>query len=107
MSDVSSPLEPLEVQKKAWTQRQLHEQIISRFFDIIEDLGDPTPTWLVRAKIEEEDIEDPHSALLGLNEHLKELGWMAKLLRDDPWKIILALIPPSRFTIPDSRRNLF
>ena len=107
MSDVSSPLEPLEVQKKAWTQRQLHEQIISRFFDIIEDLGDPTPTWLVRAKIEEEDIEDPHSALLGLNEHLKELGWMAKLLRDDPWKIILALIPPSGFIIPESRRNLF
>jgi hypothetical protein len=107
MSDVSSPLEPLEVQKKAWNQRQLHEQIISRFFDIIEDLGDPTPTWLVRAKIEEEDIEDPHSALLGLNEHLKELGWMAKLLRDDPWKIILALIPPSGFIIPESRRNLF
>ncbi|MDC0056406.1 hypothetical protein OAJ94_05085 [Deltaproteobacteria bacterium] len=107
MSEVSRVLEPLEVQKKAWTQRQLHEQIISRFFDVIEDLGDPIPTWLVRAKIEEEDIEDPHSALLALNEHLKELGWMAKLLRDDPWKIIISRIPPSTFIIPESRRNLF
>ncbi|MEO2120457.1 MAG: hypothetical protein ABGX44_01450 [Candidatus Poseidoniia archaeon] len=107
MSESSRALEPLEVQKKAWTQRQLHEQIISRFFDVIEDLGDPIPTWLVRAKIEEEDIEDPHSALLALNEHLKELGWTAKLLRDDPWRIILSLIPPSAFIIPESRRNLF
>jgi len=107
MSEVSRALEPLEVQNKAWTQRQLHEQIISRFFDVIEDLGDPIPTWLVRAKIEEEDIEDPHSALLALNEHLKELGWRAKLLRDDPWKIIISLIPPSAFIIPESRRSLF
>lgn len=107
MSEASRALEPLEVQKKAWTQTQLHEQIISRFFDVIEDLGDPIPAWLVRAKIEEENIEDPHSALLALNEHLKELGWMAKLLRDDPWKVILSRIPPSPFIIPESRRKLF
>ncbi|MGY8701995.1 MAG: hypothetical protein ACKVHH_04725 [Candidatus Poseidoniales archaeon] len=106
MSDPSRPLEPLDVQKKAWNQRQLYEQIISRFFDVIEDLGDPIPTWLVRAKIEDENTEDPHSALLALNEHLKELGWMAKLLRDDPWKIIISRTPPSPFIIPESKRNL-
>lgn len=106
MSDPSRPLEPLEVQKKAWNQRQLYEQIISRFFDVIEDLGDPIPTWLVRAKIEDENTEDPHSALLALNEHLKELGWMAKLLRDDPWKIIISRTPPSPFIVPESKRNL-
>ncbi len=106
MSESSRALEPLEVQKKAWTQRQFHERIISRFFDVIEELGDPIPTWLVRAKIEEEDKEDPHSALLALNEHLEELGWMAKLMRDDPWKIIISRIPPSPFIIPESKRNL-
>lgn len=103
----SKAIEPLKVHQKAWTQKQLLENIVSRHFDVLEDIGELWPAWIVRARIQEEEHENPHDALELLNDHLKELDWMARLTRDEPWKVTIFPTPPSLFALQDVHRIFF
>lgn len=103
----NAPLKRIKAQQKAWSQKQLLQQIVSRYFDVLEELGDMWPSWLVRARIESEEIENPHDALMELNQHLNELDWLARLSRDEPWKVTIFPSPPSLFTLGNDHRLYF
>ena len=110
MSEAEStktPLKRIKAQKKAWSQKDLLQHIVSRYFDVLEELGDMWPSWLVRVRIENEEMENPHDALVGLNLHLNELDWMARLSRDEPWKVTIFPSPPSLFTLGNDHRLYF
>ena len=100
-------IKPLKVHEKAWTQKQLLQRIVARHFDVLEDIGELWPAWLVRARIQDEEHENPHDALEILNEHLAELDWMARLTRDEPWKVTIFPSPPSLFALQDVHRLFF
>ena len=103
----NAPLKRIKAHKNAWSQKELLQHIVSRYFDVLEELGDMWPSWLVRARIENEEMENPHDALIGLNLHLNELDWMARLSRDEPWKVTIFPSPPSLFTLGNDHRLYF
>ena len=106
-SNSPSGPEPLKVDAETWSQRRLIHNIVSRYFDVVEDIGDLWPTWVVRSRIDDEMTEDPHLALEALNKHLKELDWMARLSRDDPWRIQVVPSPSGLFALEAKHRAFF
>ena len=91
-----SDSESIPVHDKSWNQRELFESILSRYCVVLEDLGGRSPTFLVAEKKD----QDIHEVLDDINQHLKKLGFSARLFPDDPW--ILQLIPDPRYQWPVS-----
>ena len=92
-----SDSESIPVHDKSWNQRELFESILSRYCVVLEDLGGRSPTFLVAEKKD----QDIHEVLDDINQHLKKLGFSARLFPDDPW--ILQLIPDPRYQWPSPR----
>lgn len=93
--------EALDSHKIAWDQQMLLAKILGRDFYLIEKLGGRWPSWRIDAK-EDEDI---HQSLVKTNIHLKKLGWMARLSKDDPWMITILPRPYRQF--PNGKLYLF
>ncbi len=89
--------EVISAHKVSWNQRELFHRILSRHCYVMEDIGGRTPTYLVSEK----EDEDMHEVLETINQHLKELGYSARLYPDEPW--ILQLIPDPRNQWPSMR----
>ena len=94
--------EPLLIKKNRWSQRQLLKNILSRYFDIIDDAGGIWPSWIVKL----EESEDPHLALENLNKHLEKLDWMAKLDIDEPYCVKIYPKPTGIFDLSNNSRIL-
>ena len=97
MSDAtqSSPeLQPMEAHKDLWAQHDLLQTILSRHFTVHGVIGGTVlPAWNVTTKGD----DDAHQQLVVLNEHLVKLGWVAKLLIDEPWVVQILPIPERQF----------
>jgi len=89
--------EVIPAHKGSWNQRELFHRILSRYCYVLEDIGGRTPTFLVSEK----EDEDMHVVLETINQHLKALGYSARLYPDDPW--ILQLIPDPKNQWPSPR----
>ena len=82
--------EVIPVHSKSWNNRELMKRILSRYCNVIEDVGGRSPTYLVAEK----ENDDIHDVLKSINQHLVPLGYSARLYPDDPWiiQLILSLI---------------
>ncbi len=69
-------------QKKAWSQHDLLASTLQNYFNVLEKNGGRWPSWCVDGR-----TDDVHADLMNLNAHLKRLGWMAKLTKDDDWVV--------------------
>ena len=107
MSTENESLEPLTVASKAWNQRDLLANIVSRHFVIKEELGGLWPTWIVYPIVEEEKENDVHDSLEELNQHLEKLDWMAELGIDDPWIIKIKPRPIRQFSLTVGAKIFF
>ena len=83
MSNEAQPpveLQPMEAHKQLWSQHDLLQTILQRFFSVHGAIGGTVlPAWNVSTRGE----EDAHKQLVHLNQHLQKLGWMGKLLIDE------------------------
>ena len=99
MSNDKQPLaslEPMEAHKSLWSQQDLLQTILERFYHVHGVIGGTVlPAWNVSTKGE----EDAHDQLLNLNRHLSKLGWMGKLLIDEPWVVQILPIPERQFPV--------
>ena len=99
MSNEEEPLvslEAMEAHKSLWSQQDLLQSILERFFHVHGAIGGTVlPAWNVSTKEE----HDAHEQLLNLNTHLAKLGWMGKLLIDDPWVIQILPVPERQFPV--------
>ena len=99
MSNDEQPLaslEPMEAHKSLWSQQDLLQTILERFYHVHGVIGGTVlPAWNVSTKGE----EDAHDQLLNLNRHLSKLGWMGKLLIDEPWVVQILPIPERQFPV--------
>ncbi|MFB1005412.1 MAG: hypothetical protein QMC59_02900 [Candidatus Poseidoniaceae archaeon] len=87
-------LVPMDVHKTLWSQQDLLQTILSRHFTVHGSLGGTVlPAWNVSTKGE----DDAHEQLSNLNQHLVKLGWMGKLLLDQPWVVQILPIPERQF----------
>ena len=97
MSD-DAPASPepqsMEAHKDLWSQHELLQTILSRHFNVHGVIGGTVlPAWNVTTKGD----DDAHQQLVVLNDHLLKLGWVAKLLIDEPWVIQILPIPERQF----------
>lgn len=79
--------------KRAWSQHDLLESILSTYVHIQSENGGRWPSWCVMP-VGEKDI---HEELIGINQHLERLGWMAKLTREDDWVLTVFPAPERQF----------
>ena len=97
MSNEEQPpveLQSMEAHKQLWSQHDLLQTILRRYFSVHGAIGGTVlPAWKVSAKGE----EDAHEQLVHLNQHLQKLGWMGKLLIDEPWVVQILPIPERQF----------
>ena len=90
----------LKAHAKVWGQKELLRSIVSRHFIVISELGGTKwPVW----KIEETSSGEIHDDLVRLNNHLDNLGWMAKLQSDDSWLLQVLPCPERQFPLPKPR----
>ena len=83
--------EVIAVHKESWNHRELMKRILSRFCYVLEDIGGRSPAYVVSEK----DDEDMHDVLASINNHLKPLGYNARLYPDEPW-IVQIIADPVR-----------
>ncbi len=86
--------EPLNLHPKSWNQQDLIEQIVARYFGILSNRGGRWPTYTIQALDEDDDINATHRLL---NHHLEKLGWMSKILDDEPYALIVFPTPERQF----------
>ncbi|MGB1354712.1 MAG: hypothetical protein ACPG79_05775 [Poseidonia sp.] len=79
--------------KRAWSQHDLLESILSTYVHILSENGGRWPSWCIMP-MEGEDI---HEELSTINKHLERLGWMTKLTRDDDWVLTVFPAPERQF----------
>lgn len=79
---------------KSWTQHELLENIVARYFHIQSNKGGRWPTFSIQCK---NDLDDANSKHKDLNIHLGKLGWMSKILEDEPFTLIIFPIPERQF----------
>lgn len=90
----ATSVEPMEAHKEVWSQQDLLKTILERHFLVHGSIGGTVlPAWNVSVKAE----EDAHEQLLRLNKHLAKLGWMGKLLVDEPWVVQILPVPERQF----------
>ena len=84
--------------KKAWSQHDLLESILSSYVDVVSRKGGRWPSWGV-----ESHTTEVHDDLKAVNAHLSRLGWMAKLTRDEQgWAMTVFPRPERQFPRPNS-----
>jgi hypothetical protein len=86
--------EPLNLHPKSWNQQDLIEQIVARYFGILSNRGGRWPTYTIQSLDEDDDIHTTHRSL---NQHLEKLGWMSKILNDEPYALIVFPTPERQF----------
>ena len=92
----SSDLQPMDAHKSIWSQQDLLKTILDRSFVVHGSIGGTVlPAWNVSVQAE----QDVHEQLILLNKHLVKLGWMGKLLIDEPWVVQILPIPERQFPI--------
>ena len=79
-------------QKKAWSQHDLLASTLQNYFNVLRKNGGRWPSWCVDGR-----TDDVHADLMNLNAHLKRLGWMAKLTKDDDWVVTVFPTPERQF----------
>ena len=90
----SPELQSMEAHKDLWSQHELLQTILNRHFNVHGVIGGTVlPAWNVTTKGD----DDAHQQLVVLNDHLLKLGWVAKLLIDEPWVIQILPIPERQF----------
>jgi len=88
--------EVIAVHKDSWSHRELMKRILSRFCYVLEDIGGRSPAYVVSEK----DDEDMHEVLESINNHLKPLGYNARLYPDDPWIVQIIADPVRQWPSP-------
>ncbi|MEE3082776.1 MAG: hypothetical protein VX320_01635 [Candidatus Thermoplasmatota archaeon] len=88
----SDALEPLRIDSKSWSHRDLLERIISRHFHIVEEASGVDIGWQVRLN---GDGNDSSVSLENLNRHLRKLSWLAILQEGEPYDLVIIPNPPS------------
>jgi hypothetical protein len=89
-----SALMPMDAHKTAWSQQDLLHTILGRYFNVHGVIGGTVlPAW----KVSTNGQEDAHEQLIALNNHLVKLGWMGKLLLDEPWVVQILPLPERQF----------
>ena len=84
MSGDEKQLEPLLLQKKAWSERDLLEHIVDRHFKRLSDSIGDFPGWQVSP------LEGSASdSVIKLDEHLRSHGWRAFLDVGEPYHLSL------------------
>ena len=83
--------EVISVHKESWSHRELIQRILSRYCYVLEDIGGRSPAYVVSEK----EDEDMHEVLESINNHLKPLGYNARLYPDEPW-IVQVIADPVR-----------
>ena len=86
--------EPLHLHPKSWNQHDLIEQIVTRYFGILSNRGGRWPTYTIQSLNEDDDVHAIHRSL---NQHLEKLGWMSKILNDEPYALIVFPTPERQF----------
>jgi hypothetical protein len=84
-------LEPLRIDSKLWSHRDLLERIISRHFHILDEASGVDLGWQVKLP---DMIDNPTIALDSLNAHLRDLSWIALLQEGEPYDLIILPEPP-------------
>lgn len=79
---------------KSWTQHELLENIVARYFHIQSKKGGRWPTFSIQCKEEHDNSDLLHESL---NHHLFKLGWMSKILEDEPFTLIVFPTPERQF----------
>lgn len=79
-------LQPLRIDADLWTHRDMLERIVGRWFEIREELAGVDIGWSVGPH---PDRMAPSEALRGLNDHLRELTWLAVLQEGDPFELVI------------------
>ena len=88
--------EVIAVHKDSWSHRELMGRILSRYCYVLEDIGGRSPAYVVSEK----DDEDMHEVLASINNHLKPLGYNARLYPDDPWIVQIIADPVRQWPSP-------
>ena len=90
----SEPLNQLKAQSDVWGQKELLQNIVSRYFIVNSELGGTKwPVW----RVDVQESSDVHKSLEDLNNHLENLGWMGKLQPGEPWLIQVLPCPERQF----------
>lgn len=86
----------MDAHKSIWSQQDLLKTILDRSFVVHGSIGGTVlPAWNVSVQAD----QDVHEQLILLNKHLVKLGWMGKLLIDEPWVVQILPIPERQFPI--------
>lgn len=88
--------EVIAVHKDSWSHRELMGRILSRYCYVLEDIGGRSPAYVVSEK----DDEDMHEVLASINNHLKPLGYNARLYPDEPWIVQIIADPVRQWPSP-------
>ena len=86
--------EPLPLHEKAWNQKQFFVAILSRYVDVLDEIGGMWPAFSVQEKKEDDDI---HQQLDKINRHLSRLDWSVGLHPDEPWMMHVFPLPIRQF----------
>ncbi|MBN17419.1 MAG: hypothetical protein CMB37_04600 [Euryarchaeota archaeon] len=84
--DEAEQLEPLRIDADMWSHRDLLERIISRWFNVIDEIDDTEIGWQVSLKETEHSSE---SQLDQLNNHLHKMSWIATLQEGNPYDLVI------------------
>ena len=79
-------LEPLRIDADMWSHRDLLERIISRWFNVIDEISDTEIGWQVSLK---EIDHNPEAQLDQLNVHLEKMSWIATLQEGNPYDLVI------------------
>ena len=84
-------IEPLRIDAELWSHRTLLERIVGRWFNIIEEMPDVEIGWQVNLVANQDNVD---GALSALNEHLRDLSWLAVLQEGSPYDLVILPEPP-------------
>ncbi len=84
-------IEPLRIDAELWSHRALLERIVGRWFNIIEEMPDVEIGWQVNLVANQDNVD---GALSALNEHLRDLSWLAVLQEGSPYDLVILPEPP-------------
>ncbi len=85
MGDVDT-IQPLRIDSNLWSHRDLLERIVGRWFTIVEEIQGVEIGWQVNLGANQVNAD---TALASLNEHLKELSWLAILQDGNPYDLVI------------------
>ena len=90
MAEVDA-IEPIRIDAELWSHRDLLERVVARYFHIVDEISSVEIGWEVKVVREQ---GDPESSLFALNEHLRNLSWIAVLQEGNPYDLVILPEPP-------------